>query len=163
MMLRGQLELASLDLAEAGLVALLLHLPQDGAVDRRVRRLAFGLPVTRLEGALDDGLARQRLTGLGKHLCRCVQTARFLGLLCALVVGVHSRRGFVPVWQTVLWCVIAVTCGLAVLLTYFTTESRPKLEHCSACGRKKPLSALRCPRCRAEVPPPAGKATDIFA
>ena len=61
-----QLKLASGGLAEvyapwrAGLVALLLYLPQDGAVDRRMRRLAFGLPVAFLEGPLDDLTARER-------------------------------------------------------------------------------------------------------
>jgi len=57
-------------LAEAGLVALLLDLPQDCAVDRSRRRRAVGLPVAGLEGALDDGLAVERLASLLEHLRR---------------------------------------------------------------------------------------------
>ncbi len=60
-----QFELASGGLAEAGLIALLLYLPQDGRVDRarqrlavRRWRLAFGLAVALLEGTRDDGLKR---------------------------------------------------------------------------------------------------------
>ena len=61
MLSAGDLELTPRCLAEAGAVALLLHLPQYGAVDRRVRRLAVRAPVAGLKGALDDGLAVERL------------------------------------------------------------------------------------------------------
>lgn len=67
-----QLELTALHLAEAGLVALVLYLPEHGAVDRGRRRFAFGLPVPRREGALHNGLAAQGLAGLFEHLGRRV-------------------------------------------------------------------------------------------
>jgi len=73
------------------------------------------------------------------------------GLLSALVIAVHSRLCFVPLWQTGLWCLFALGCGLSVLLTYLTTESRPELERCEACRRRKPFAAATCPRCGAQV------------
>ena len=92
-----------------------------------------------------------------------VGTALIAGLLCALVIGLLARRALVPAWKTVLWCVFGLTCGAAALLTYFTAASRPRLERCSACGRAKALSALKCPRCGAEVPRPPEKGIEIFA
>jgi len=59
-MLSGQLELAARYLAEAGRLALLLYLPQDGAVDGGGRRPAVRAPVARLEGAFDNGLQAHR-------------------------------------------------------------------------------------------------------
>ena len=95
MMLLGQLESASRGLAEAGVAALLLDLPEYGRVHRRVGCLAFRLPVALLEGALNDLFARERFASLFKHLRRGVQAAhaallalarrlRSCGLLLAL-------------------------------------------------------------------------------
>jgi hypothetical protein len=89
--------------------------------------------------------------------------AMLVGALCALTIGLDARRSFVSVPGTIVWCIFALTCGAAALLSYFTTESRPGLERCHACGRTKPLSAPTCPRCHASVQSPSPKGIEIFA